>query len=79
MLKWAWYRKYVIFELYDTEVSYVNDIKIIIEQVYYPTRFDFSQYLSIRKEEFLTENEQRKLFLNIEAIYLLNGKFKQEL
>lgn len=31
MKKWTLYRKYVVFELYDTEVSYVNDIKILID------------------------------------------------
>ena len=63
--KWAEYRKYVISELYETEVRYVEDLKIIIKQVMTP----------LRDMLILDDEQMRKLFNNIEQICWLNEIF----
>lgn len=63
------HRLEILYEFYQTEVRYVNDIKLIYSSFKSP----------LVQQQILTKDEADKIFLNIDDIYRINGPFANEL
>ena len=74
--KWAVYRKHVLYELRDSENTYVQDLTVIINL---HKQITLIISLLSREECILSDEEIKKLFSNIENIYNLNKNFSAEL
>jgi len=69
----AYYRGKIAKEILDTEIAYVDNLKICIENYYKPLKAAAES----KKTSILTVEQLRKLFSDIEIIHGLNSQFKE--